>query len=611
MTRAPTFTSGQTILNRFKVLKTIFGGMGEIIICHDTHQSDKSLVVLKTYFDEILSDSIAKQRFIKEAEAWLKLGYAPDSYYIGIREIINLNHKPYILMDYCKGGDLRSQLKNGPLAIETALIIATQLIIALWDIDDAHKMIHRDLKPENLLFDQNNAVKVTDLGIVKFIEESASNLKPLVSLKTKTQSGEFLGTVLYAAPEQILGLGNLDARVDIWAFGAILYEMIIGQPPFIFKNIDQLLEAILSAPPLDIGQFRKKANPKLYDIVTKCLQKDKTKRYKSFQDLAVDWEQVVKFTNSPSKLWFDRRQLIDDKRMMISWTSLFPDRKTPSEFAIANIKLNHLAHLKEANGLYKLSEYEKVISLCDTILGNISDPYSILSIFLTGQIDDELGFSEKSKAVGGKLEYHVNFPKAAVIETLSLKMRALVSIIEEKPSLSDSEYIVDFLTLSSQILDARIKDRVLLYYSAQGFQKGKQHQKAEQVLRALLKEDEHDVSIAAALFVSICNQGDNKAVEDFSEWIFCKHGETNDFSSKFLCARAAGVTKKYDLAIGYALDGLEIDPSNLGLLEIGCVSLINQNDIEGAAIFFDEMERQNPESPITQKMRKVFNNFQT
>lgn len=609
MTREPTFTSGQTLLNRFKVLKTIFGGMGEIIICHDTHQSEKSLVVLKTYFDEILSDSIAKQRFIKEAEAWLKLGYAPDSFYIGIREIINLNHKPYILMDYCKGGDLRSQLKNGALAIDTALIIATQMIIALWDIDDVHKMIHRDLKPENILFDQNNAVKVTDLGIVKFIEESASTLKPVVSLKLKTQVGEFLGTVLYAAPEQILGLGNLDARVDIWAFGAIVYEMIVGQPPFIAKNIDQLLEAILSAPPLDVEQFRKKVNPKLYDIVTKCLQKDKAKRYKSFQHLAVDWEYLVKFTNSPSKLWLDRRQFIDDKRMMISWMYLFPDRKITSEFV--SIKLNHLAHLKEANGLYNLSEYEKVVSLCDTILGDISDPVSILSLFLTGQISDELGFSDKLETEGGKREYHVNFPKAAAIEALSLKMKALVSIIEEKPSLSNSGYIQEFLTLSSQILDARIKDKVLLYFSAQGFQKAKQHQKAEQVLHALLKDDEHDVSIAAALFVSICNQGDNKAIEDFSDWIFCKHGETNNLASLFLCARAAGITKKYDLAIGYALDGLELDPSNLGLLEIACVSLINQNEIQDAAIIYGEMERYNPESPLTHKMRKIFNNLQT
>ncbi len=298
MPRNPTYPKGHILLNRFKVAGTLFGGMGEIIVCADMQEGKNTLVVLKTYFDEYLSDSEAKQRFIKEAEAWLKLGYARDANYLGVREVVNINHKPFILMDFCHGGNLRDKLIEVALEIDTTIIIATQLITALWDIDDRNKMVHRDLKPENILFDKNTYIKITDLGIVKFLEESELPMKARASSSSLTQVGTFIGTVVYAAPEQIYGIDNIDSRVDIWAFGAIVYEMVTGSPPFIAQEIDQLFEAIVSKDPFGLNQFRKKADQKLYDIVMKCLQKERGKRYKNFMELAADWDQIVKFSNS-------------------------------------------------------------------------------------------------------------------------------------------------------------------------------------------------------------------------------------------------------------------------------------------------------------------------
>lgn len=158
---------------------------------------------LRTYFDELLEDTL-RQRFKLEAEAWLRLGSPEYSYYAGLKRLLKVEGKLYLVMDYYPGGNLRELLVKDPLDVKTAAHYATQILLGMLSISEFGGMVHRDLKPENILFDDEGSIKISDLGIVKFLQDAAvSGGLARSKVSTGTQFGSFIGTVSYAAPEQL------------------------------------------------------------------------------------------------------------------------------------------------------------------------------------------------------------------------------------------------------------------------------------------------------------------------------------------------------------------------------------------------------------------------
>lgn len=256
---------------RYKIIDKLGkGSMGEVYLAHDPHIDRK--VALKVLHKDHLSSKEIINRFIKEAKAIGRLSH-PDI--VSVYDVGQDKGTIYIAMEYLKGKPLNDVIQSKKLDIPTVVKIGRQVATAL---DYAHQkgIVHRDIKPSNLMITDNNQIKLTDFGIAHFED---------ASLTLKTRSGDILGTPAYMSPEQIAGKA-VDNRSDLYSLGVILYELLVGQRPFIENNITALFRAIAEhklVPP-------KKANssipPGLSAIIFKAMGKHPDNRYQSGAELA-------------------------------------------------------------------------------------------------------------------------------------------------------------------------------------------------------------------------------------------------------------------------------------------------------------------------------------
>lgn len=264
------------------------GGMGEVYLAEDASLGRK--VALKVLPLSFTSDAGRLQRFIREAKTASALNH-PNI--ITIYEIGQSGDLHFIATEYIEGITLRQGVSQGRLALPLALDIARQIAAAL---DTAHRanIIHRDIKPENIMLRPDGLVKVLDFGLAKLTE---SEVAPEPHGNSTTQ-GMLLGTPRYMSPEQARRQ-KVDARSDIFSFGAVLYEMVTGQPPFAGPTIADIFAALLHQEPPSISQHVPAAPNALERLITKALTKDCAARYQSMRELQADLQALSAPLNTP------------------------------------------------------------------------------------------------------------------------------------------------------------------------------------------------------------------------------------------------------------------------------------------------------------------------
>ena len=249
------------------------GGMGEVYKARDT-RLDRT-VAIKVLPEHIAKREDLRARFEREARAVASLNHPNIC-------VLHDIGPGYMVMELIEGETLAARIEKGALPLEQALKHATQIADAL---DRAHRagVTHRDIKPQNIMLTRDG-VKVLDFGLAK----SSSKPGPTEATLTKvlTTEGTVLGTPQYMAPEQFEGK-EADARSDIWAFGAVLYEMVTGQRAFQGKSYSSLLGAILSAdpPPMPVKPF---TPAWLERLVRRCLAKDPEDRWQTMRDIVIE-----------------------------------------------------------------------------------------------------------------------------------------------------------------------------------------------------------------------------------------------------------------------------------------------------------------------------------
>ncbi|MBI3208230.1 MAG: protein kinase [Candidatus Solibacter usitatus] len=274
------------------------GGMGEVYKARDT-RLDRS-VAIKVLPEHIARRKELRARFEREARAVASLNHPHICvlYDIGNQE----GAGGYMVMEHLEGETLEACIERGALPMEKALQYALQIADAL---DRAHRagVTHRDIKPGNIMLTRDG-VKVLDFGLAKSIAKPGPDDATIVN--ALTTEGTVLGTPQYMAPEQFEGK-EADARSDIWAFGAVLYEMLTGKKAFQGKSFSVLLGAVLSAdpPPMSVQTFTPAS---LERLVRRCLNKDPEERYQSMRDVVLDLrtppaEPAAKATKSPRRAW--------------------------------------------------------------------------------------------------------------------------------------------------------------------------------------------------------------------------------------------------------------------------------------------------------------------
>src|SRR5947208_3934890 len=275
-----------TLLGPYKILMAIgAGGMGEVYRAQDTRlQRD---VAVKVLTRNLSTDADALRRFEQEARA---AGMLNHPNILAIYDIGDEGGLHYIVSELLEGESLRARIRQSAVPPRKALDYAAQIARGL---SAAHErnIVHRDLKPENLFITRDGHTKILDFGLVKLagprVPSSSTTDVTAPTPLAATEPGRILGTVGYMAPEQVRG-NQGDALSDIFAFGAILYEMLAGRPAFRGDSPIETLNSILRDDPSDFFELGLRIPAALDRIVRHCLEKKPEDRFQSARDLAFD-----------------------------------------------------------------------------------------------------------------------------------------------------------------------------------------------------------------------------------------------------------------------------------------------------------------------------------
>ncbi len=276
---APQFVEpGDVLLSKYQVERVLGrGAMGFVVAVRTTDFGDR--YAIKLMLSGAMDDADSERRFLREARVCMRL---TGEHTVRVHDVGRLQDGSlYMRMDYLEGMDLKAYLaQQGSLSITEAI---TYVVQAAEGIDEAHALgvIHRDIKPANVFLtrrhDGTPCIKVLDFGISKQPTHEVSG--------RLTGSGIMLGSPLYMSPEQMLQASDVDRRTDIWSMGVMLYEFLVGSPPFQGETFTKIVYQVLNTEPKPLRQLCALLPVPLEQVVMRCLEKEPEKRFGDMNEL--------------------------------------------------------------------------------------------------------------------------------------------------------------------------------------------------------------------------------------------------------------------------------------------------------------------------------------
>jgi serine/threonine-protein kinase len=276
---------GDVLAGKYRVERILgVGGMGIVVAAR--HEQLDQLVAIKFVRQEALSTSDATERFLREARAAAKL---KSEHVAKVLDVGKLETgAPYMVMELLEGSDLAEVLAaRGPMPVEMAAWLVLQACEA---VAEAHScgIVHRDLKPQNLFLTRtvggSPKLKVLDFGVSKAVGLTSGGVGAL------TRTRAMLGSPLYMAPEQMRSSRDVDARVDVWALGVVLFELLTGRWPFEAETMPELCLKVVSEPPMALATLRDDVPAEFAAVIERCLDKEPGGRFANAAELATALE---------------------------------------------------------------------------------------------------------------------------------------------------------------------------------------------------------------------------------------------------------------------------------------------------------------------------------
>lgn len=281
---------GSVLPGGYEIRDVRRGGMGVVYLVYSP-EAEMPFAV-KTFQRQFLMSFEAQERFKREVRSWLRLGDHPHIVQALFVDVIDT--MPHLFMEYVDGQSLLEHIGGSPLPLGTVLDYAIQICRGIHYVHSIHHLVHRDLKPSNIMVSADGCIKVTDFGLVKAldaIEEPISEAEgtPTQHRFSPCVTHGSMGTPEYMAPEQWAAGTAVDERTDIYAFGAVLYEMLCGRPPFVSEYGEPLY--VLNAKhlrmqPPDPAGSGGSVPDQLKAIAFRCLEKAPQQRFQSFNEVA-------------------------------------------------------------------------------------------------------------------------------------------------------------------------------------------------------------------------------------------------------------------------------------------------------------------------------------